>query len=225
MAGIEISNEILSLMILTALTVIGYMIAVNSRGVTRMSLSYLLATLLLAVNIFSIAQYVNGENNEVLQQEYQARLAKEKAEMEKKLATNAVDAEALREQELKSDEALKLLAVTNEALALAEELSTMNLLDYTLTYDQKVSRAAKIKRTVQSVKNKYTTMQPDLAFIKDSSIAAAFEKLAKSALYCKLYYSAEDSDQEVVRERVMRTNAKKAKEMFQTANTKIEGMK
>ncbi len=223
--GFEISNEILSLTILTALTVVGYMIAVNSRGVTRMAITYLLATLLLAVNVLAIVQFVNGRGAEALELEYKARLASEKAEMEAKLAQSGVDKEALREQELKSDEVLKVQAVVSNAQKLAEDLSSLNLLDYTLTYEQKLARASTLKRKAQKVKAKYEALKPSLVYVRDASISQSMDKLVKSALYCKLYYTAEDSDQEVVRERVMRTNAKNAKSLLQTINTNLERMK
>ncbi len=223
--GFEISNEILSLTILTAITLIGYMIAVNSRGVTRMAITYLLATLLLAVNVLAIVQYVNGRGAEAREIEYKARLASEKADMEAKLTQSGIDKDALREQELQSDEVLKVEAIITEALKIAEELSSLNLLDYTLTYEQKLARASTLKRKAQKAKAKYEALQPSLAYVREVTISQAMDKLMKSALYCKLYYTAEDSDQEVVRERVMRTNAKNAKSLLQTINTKLERMK
>ncbi len=225
MTGIEINSEILSLTILTALTVIGYMIAINARGVTRMSLTYLLATLLLAANVFAIVQYVNGRASEVREVMYQTRLASEKAEMKKKIVESSVNDELIREQELKSDEVLKVQPVIAEAQALAEELATANLQDYTLTFEQKNAHAASMRTKTQRVKAKYSSLEPELVYTKDSSIGKAMDKLVKSGLYCKLYYTAEDSDQEVVRERVMRTNAKSAKELFQSVNLKLESMK
>lgn len=225
MGTFELTNEILALAILTAITVVGYMIAINARGVTRMSLSYLLATVLLAVDVLAIVQYVNGRASVAMEQEYNNRLAREKAEMEKKLAENSVDKEVLREQELKNDEILKVQAVVSEASKLANSLAATNLLDYTLTYDQKVSRSARLKREAQQIKSKYKALEPKLVYVKNGSISQAMDKLAKSALYYKLYYSAEDSDQEVVREGVMRSNAKGAKDLLRTISSDLERMK
>ncbi len=223
--NIEMNSEILSLIVLTALTLIGYMIAVNSQGVKRMSISYLLATILLAVNVLAVVQYVNNEGAENREAQYKARLAQEKAEMNEKLTQSGIDKEALREQELKSDEVLKVETITSKALTVAENLSSLNLLDYTLTYEQKLARASKLKREAQQAKAQYSSLKPSLIYVKDNSIGTAMDKLVKSALYCKLYYTAEDSDQEAVRERVMRSNAKNAKSLLQTMNNKLERMK
>ena len=77
------SIEILLLGIACSMTLLAYMIAINAHGTTRLSLSYFLATLMLAGNVWGVIHYVNvGQNNHKMQEmkrlEAENRLAEEK---------------------------------------------------------------------------------------------------------------------------------------------------
>ena len=90
------SIEILLLGILVGITLLGYMIAINSHGPTRLSVSYLIATLILAGTVWAIVQHVNyGDSKK--QQEMYRRL-----ELEKKKAEELAqqESEPQRQQEL-----------------------------------------------------------------------------------------------------------------------------
>jgi len=221
----ELNTDILLMVILVGLTIIAYMIAINAQGTTRMSLSYLLATVILAGSALVIVQYVNGQTSQILEEEYLARLASEKEAMEQRLVESGAAREELQASELRNNEVLKVQGIVTEALEIAEILATMNMQDYTLTIDQKIAKAAALKRQVQALKTKFTTMEPSLVYVQNSSFPQAIEKLLKSSLYCKLYYTAEDSEQEGTREQVMRTNAVTAKRLLNQLNNQLENMK
>ncbi len=221
----ELNVEILLMVILVGITIIGYMIAINAQGTTRMSLSYLLATVLLAGTALVIVQFVNGQTSQILEEEYLTRLASEKEAMEQRLVESGTAREELQEIELRNDEVLEVQAIVLDAIEIAEVLATMNMQDYTLTIDQKISKAATIKRQVQALKTKYSTIESNLVYTQNNSFPQAIEKLVKSSLYCKLYYTAEDSEQEGTREQVMRTNAVAAKRLLNQFNNQLENMK
>ena len=223
--AIPMTQEILSLIILTALTVLGFMSAINAHGVTRISLSYLLATFLLAVNVFAIVQYANSEVSRSREAEYATRLEEERRAMQMQLQGNSVDQELLREREIISDEILKVETILNSAGQLAEQIASLNLLDYTLTYEQKQARSARFLRTAREYDANYKSLRQELVHVKIASIDEGFQSLLKAAQYSVLYYRAADSAQEAVREGVMRSSAQAATNSFRQSRQSLNRMK
>ena len=221
----EISTNLLLLTILSFITVIGYMIAINAQGATKISISFLMATLLLAGDIFFIVEYVNEQKTKNVELEYQKRLQKEKENLEKKVVQNSVSKEELQEKAAQNDEILKVQSILNKAKILSNKLSSLDLRNYQLDVDQRIAIAAKLKRDVVKLDSEYKALSNNLVYIKEPAINNAFAALSKSALYAKLYYQSEDGEQEDVRERVMRSKAKEAYNLFNSVNKKLEGMK
>ena len=75
------SIELLLLMLLGAVTLVAYMVALNSHGPKRLAVSYLIATAILIVSVWATVQYVNsGDNRKKMEEFRKLESEKQKAE-------------------------------------------------------------------------------------------------------------------------------------------------
>ena len=65
--------EVYLLCSFVGLTLLAYMVAINSHGPTRLSVSYLIATLMLAGTVWAIVQHVNTGLDERKMEEFKRR--------------------------------------------------------------------------------------------------------------------------------------------------------
>ncbi len=100
----------------------------------------------------------------------------------------------------------------------------MHLRNHSLSYEQLTAAAQRKKSRVASVKKEFLSLQSELKhFAKEGHLVnQALVNLTKSAQYCKLYYSAENSDQEVVRENIVRSKATEAVALLKKAKRSTE---
>jgi hypothetical protein len=223
----DLSTDITLLIILTSITVVGYLIAINSQGVARMSLSYLLATVLLAFNVFVVVQYANSSLNSKREVVYQGKIDAEKQKLENLVASQETKKAANKRADeiAKNEEAIKLIAFLEKSIKLSNDLRSVQLSNYALTYDQLVERANKRIREATALKRKFNALSSSLNYFsaESNNVRSGLAKLSKSAQYSKLYYSAEDGSQEEVREQVVRSNAAGAKTIFSQVKKSVGG--
>jgi hypothetical protein len=212
------SVEILLLGVLCGLTIIGYMIAINAHGPIRLSVSYLLATVLLAGSVIGIVQYVNsGLDQAKMATLHQMEMAKQKAENQFKSSE-----EALRQNK----EILSTAARINGFIASGSSFATMtanvNLLDLP-DRESLENRAAITKSKIADLKSTFDKNKPTEEQFSDciSSIDNGLMALSEAAQYYVLYYRSEDASQEQLRERIMRQKAKNAYDFFQKASMEL----
>ncbi len=220
-----IQGDTMNLTILSAISVVGIMIAINAQGKARMAITWLLATFLLIGNGIMVGSYLkerNGARDEAI---YSERLASEKDNIAKSLEVSQTGKANLQGEELKSSEYFALIELISAGEKLAETLAAKNLDDYTQSEEERISQAASLKRDTQELKARFSVLKPKLVFYRENSLAQAIDKLDKSALNCKMFYSSTDSDQESVREKVMRTSAIASKELFLKSKRAVEAMK
>ncbi len=80
------SVEILLLAVMGGITLLAYMVAINSHGPTRLSISYLIATVILAGTVWVTVQYVNNDQN-IRNSEEVKRLEQEKQKAEEQICS------------------------------------------------------------------------------------------------------------------------------------------
>jgi hypothetical protein len=213
------SVELLLLTILGGITLLAYMIAINSHGPTRLSISYLLATVLLAATVWAVVQHVNSGQDQM----YQAKLRQE-AQIREEAEKQKGEAEkALVESRGHATFAAKLNTYINQGTGLATTLINIDVRDMSMELDALVARANDARSkcvALQTEFGKVTTdddfFGPSMGLVKD-----AITTLAESAQYYTLYYRSDDSAQEELRERVMRQKAREAYEKFQKASAMV----
>jgi hypothetical protein len=216
------STEILLLAILGSLTVLAYMVAINSRGPTRLSISYLLATILLAGTVTSIVQYVNSDIDK-REMEKVKQLEFEKQQAEQRI--QAQD-QALRQNKEHSVFATKLTTYLTTGTGFATTMVNVDLRDMSVELDQLIARSNDMKKKVADFKADCEKVSPtDSGFTQIMQIIKdGITGLAEAAQYYSLYYRSEDSAQEELRERIMRQKARVSLEKFQQASALVASM-
>lgn len=217
------SIEILLLGIACSMTLLAYMIAINAHGTTRLSLSYFLATLMLAGNVWGVIHYVNiDQNNHKMQElkrlEAENRLAEEKILEQQRSLKN-------KEKEI------GMVALFNPVIAtgtgLASSMINANFQDETLEVDALIGRAIDCRKKVEKLKEEYKNIQFSDSFLPNArqEVDSALQFLGEAALSYRNYYNAEDTHQELMRERLVRKKAKLAYQKFKTASDLISALK
>jgi len=217
------SVELLLLAVLAGITLLAYLVAINSHGATRLSISYLIATVILAGTVWVTVQYVNNDQN-IKNREEVKRLEQEKQKAEEQMQSREQQYQsAMKENKDKLVLAAKLNAIVTGASALSVQLSSMDMHDQSLELDALTGRAADAKRKAEDLSAEFGKIAiSDNAFSECvSQIKDGLALLVESAQYAVLFYKAEDTAQEELRERIMRQKAKTAHDNFQKAGSII----
>jgi hypothetical protein len=215
--------EILLLIILGALTLIAYGIALNSHGPKRLAASYLLATVILIATVWVTVQYVNsGDNRRKMEEFRKLESEKQKAEQQMKSQEVAMQ-QALRENKERLGMAGKLNVLIARGTTLSAAMMNLNLSDLNQELDVLLGRAADTKKKIEELDADFDKMKMnDTLFTQTGAlIKEAIKQLTEAAQYYSLYYRAEDGAQEELRERIMRQKATEAHNLLQKASTLI----
>ncbi|MFH0918759.1 MAG: hypothetical protein V1913_00225 [Fibrobacterota bacterium] len=230
--------EMYVIVLLFAVAVVGFIAAINSHGVARSVLSYVLATLVLVSGVITLVSY-NSD-----------KVMKEVAKKEAVLAEKARQDELLRQQKAEED-ARAAAALAAQAAAggtqdagFTQQLSTLanKGLDITRAilavnvdaemadevYEAVVKRAAGYKAGAVGVKKQLESawasapQGQDIAAVRELLDKAARE-LSAGAVSFALYFKAEDENQENERYDAYQQNIKAAKADFNKALEKLSG--
>ncbi len=210
--------EILLLGLMCGLTIVGYMIAINAHGPIRLSVSYLLATVMLAGTVIAIVQYVNeGLDQAKLATLHQMELEKEKAEEQVKTSE-----EALRQNKVILSSAARLNGFISASTGLASSLSNVNLLDLP-DRESLENRAAITKSKIAELKASFDKSKPFDPQFADcvQNIDMGIASLIEASQYYVLYYRSDDAPQEQLRERILRQKAQNAYNLFQKSSAEL----
>jgi hypothetical protein len=218
--------EILLLMLLTAVTLLGYMVAINTHGAARLTVSYFLATIILAGTVWATVQYVNTDINAKKNEELKSlELEKQKAEDQMKSREQQYSA-AMRQSKEHMAAATRLNAMLQSANALATFMINTDLRDMSTDLDGLMARSVDTKKKCDQLSADFDkTKMTDTLFMESASIVKdGLKQLTEASQYYYLYFKAEDSAQEELRERIMRQKAKIAAETLQKAGSLITSL-
>ncbi len=211
--------EILLLANLGAMTLLAYMVAINSHGPTRLSFSYLIATLILAGTVYSVVQHVNSGLDKKQMAEFR------RLEMEKQLAEEQIrnQQEELKENKQMLVVASKLNETINTGTGLATSIMNADLRDFSVELDVLIGRAAVTRKKVLQLNKEFTSTGIEDNQFPESlkNIKEALEQLESASQYYSLYFRSEDAAQEEMREKVMRQRARHAYELLKKASSDI----
>jgi len=195
------------------------MIAINAHGPVRLSLSYLLATFLLAANVWAIVQHVNIGIDTIKTEELN-RLEAEKKQIEERVLSQD---ETLKANKDRMAFAAKLNAVITSGTAYSASLSNVNLQGGNAELETLQGRAVEAKKKIEALKGEFEQLSSTDNFFAEpiTLIKDGLQLLTEAAQYYNQYYYSDDADQETLRERVMRQKAANANEKFQKASVLI----
>jgi hypothetical protein len=212
--------EILLLINLGALTLIAYAIALNSHGTKRLTTSYLLATFILIATVWVTVQYVNSGDNRRKMEEFKKMESEQQKQMQ---SQEAAMQRALRENKERFTFAGKLNSLIARGTALSAAMMNLNLSNLNQDLDVLLGRAAATKKKIEELRDDFEKLNVnDTLFSRTEALfKEAITQLAEAAHYYNLYYRAEDSAQEELRERIMRQKATEAHSLLEKASTLI----
>jgi hypothetical protein len=213
------STDVMLLTIMCGMTLIAYMIAINAHGPVRLSLSYLLATFLLAANVWAIVQHVNIGLDTIKTEELR-KLEAEKRQIEERVLSQE---EALKANKDRMAFAAKLNAVITSGTGYGNAIRSADLQDRDAELETLLGRAIDVKKKVETLKAEFEQLSTTDNFFSEpfTLIKDGIQLLNEAAQYYQQYYYSDDADQEALRERVMRQKAANANEKFQKASVLI----
>jgi hypothetical protein len=220
------SVDIMLLTLLCGMTLIAYMIAINAHGPVRLSLSYLLATILLATNVWAIVQHVNIGIDSIKTEELK-KLEAEKKQVEERVVSQQealkANEEALKANKERMAFSSRLNVIITTGTTYATSLTNLDLQDRTAELETLLGRANATKKKIEEAKTEFEKLSTNDVFFTEpiTLIKDGIQLLIEAAQYYQQYYYSEDSDQETLRERVMRQKARNAVEKFQKAGVLI----
>ncbi|MBN1757860.1 MAG: hypothetical protein JW863_06055 [Chitinispirillaceae bacterium] len=213
------SVEVLLLALACGMTILAYMIAINAHGPTRLSLSYLMATIMLAGTVWGIVQYVNTDLDTRKKEEIR------RLESERKLAEARVQSqeEALRANKERMGQAARLNTIITTGTGLASAMINIDLQDRGADLESLMGKASAVKKKTDDLKNDFEKLSLTDPFFNEpvALLKTALQSLAEAAYYYRSFYYSEDSEQEDLRERVLRKKARIAYDTFQKASALI----
>ncbi|MBL8028065.1 MAG: hypothetical protein JNL74_16710 [Fibrobacteres bacterium] len=209
--------QVYCILIMFAVAASAFATAINSRGVVRMALSYVLATLILIFAVFTAVRYSQDSaiaqmEIERVKMEEQIKKAEEetRAEIAKKIADSIAAAAAVAEP-VKEAGAYSPLA--QEGISISNALLAVNVADESKDYDALVAEAKALQGRAAGLKRKFDGMPKD----EDPArvqIDKGIRFLNVSANTLTLYYRAENESEETERLNVYKQNANAAKSAF-----------
>ena len=213
------SIEVMLLGVLIGLTLLAYLIAINSHGTTRLSISYLIATVLLAGTVYAIVQHVNSGLSREQQQRF-SQLEQQKFDAE---ARAKFQEENLVKNKKMMDAATKINSVITQGIGYSTSLMNIELRDFSVELDVLMGRANAMRDKINQLSTAFAALKEECVLFPESVpiINDALNNLTESARYYGLYYKSEDSAQEDLRERTMRQKATLACDLLKKAGGQI----
>jgi len=194
------------------------MIAVNSHGPTRLSISYVLATVLLAVTVWAIVQFVSaGMDKKLVQLQ---KLDQEKKVVEAHLKSRKM---ALHENEKKIELAAKLNSIITTGSGYASAMINADLHDRSVDLEALMHRSYEMKKNSDQLAIQFENIKTDDTYFGKASaiVDEALQLLTEAAHTYRIYYHSEDYHEERQREQIIRQKSREAYDKFQEANTAI----
>lgn len=232
MGGLQLTPEIISILVLTSVTLLAFMIAINAKGISRISISFLMATVILVMDVFVIVAHINTPTEEDLAKNREKVLSDKmilakQLEEQKQMIAAKNERIKIEQEKSRNQEVIKISAQLNSLKGIASNLKSVQLHDYTLDYSQLTARAHAMSNKVKRAKADFASLSSELEHFESvvSEINEGITKLEKSVKYYKLYYKANDERQERVREGIIRSSAQEAEKSFNIVSKIVNSTK
>ncbi|HON11100.1 MAG TPA: hypothetical protein PLE24_09550 [Chitinispirillaceae bacterium] len=215
----QMTVEVLLLAVACGITLLAYMIAINAHGPTRLSLSYFIATVMLAGTVWGIVKYVNTDLDAKKMEEFK------RLEAEKRIAEERIQSqeEALRANKEKTNYITRINSIISMGTGYASSMVSADLQDRSIDLDALIRRAVEARKNTDQLKSDFEKVAASDSLFPGPTplIKEAMGLLSEAAYYYRSYYYSEDSEQENLREKILRQKARAAYDKFQQANALI----
>ncbi|MDR2728906.1 MAG: hypothetical protein LBB56_07215 [Chitinispirillales bacterium] len=213
------SVEILLMAVLAALTVIAYMIAINARGLWRLTLSFLFATCMLGGTVWVIVEHYSAASRSAMQKE-RRKFENEKLSAEERLQKKE---QALNKKERKNSASVTL-ALISQANNYASFLIKERLNDPDLSHGQLIARAVQTQQQIEKLQNEIKESVQVINQFPETAklIESAMTQLLEACRLYRQYYYSESSAAERTVEHLIRQNANSAQNALTRAASSVQ---
>ncbi len=191
--------------ILFAITISAFIIAINSKGSVRISLSFILATVLLIGSVYEVLNYTS----------------KTRLNQQMKQVTSNAEAKEQESEELqaKNYEAF-LKSIASRGKKSLNRIKNLDLADESIEMDVYFSRASSTKSKVRALLKELKTQKaPEDGFEQTrKTLEKALNKTMISAKYLNLYFRSNNEEEEETRASYFHSNANVASSLFRKVN-------
>lgn len=205
-------------MILFGITMLGFLVAVNSRGAVRMSISYVLATMMLVASVYQLVHYLGERKMEV-----QLEQAKEEARAQlEELKEEKMEEEQTAEQEEVAAAASKFHSIIDRGNRIVRSLKSTDVRDESVDIDTYFGIAGSAQRKAEALIREARNINApkEIQNARNKTING-LQRCATSAKYLNLYFKSEDEDEEQKREDVFVDNYKSAASLLYQAKNAL----
>lgn len=209
------SVEVLLIAMICAITLLAYTVAINAHGPLRLTFSYFIATMMLAGTVWLIIQHVNTKveikKNEVLMDKID--------EQSVAAAYSPGDLDTIKKERPSQERISKIVSITEKAGNYCNLMLNVELQDKNIAFEDLVNRASDTKKKIDNLIYQVGKIDSLLIQFPESGpmLKDGLRYLSEASVNYKSFYIAEDSAQELQREKQMRTKAKGALEKLYKA--------
>ncbi len=211
--------QVYSILIMFAVAASAFATAINSRGIVRVVISYVLASLILIFAVFTAVRY--SQDKEI------AKALKEREKMEEQIKKAETEARiALTKKIADSIAAISVAApvaeqpstsvlapVAAEGLALSNAVLGVNVNDESKDYDQLVVQARSLQARAAALKRKFDSIAKE-SDPNRPTVEKGIRFITVATNTLSLYYRSENETEESERLSVYKQNANAAKTAF-----------
>ncbi len=200
-----------------ALSIIGFLIAINSRGPVRAAFSYVLATALLVGSLFELVNYINEQKIRTLQVRQTPVVAPEPAP----------PPPAPKKEENNKDQeyAQAIRSTASRAKEITRSLSGLDLQDESVEIETYFAKAAAARNRASELSREFARRPaPEQGFggARDALTKGLAQTMA-AAKYLDLYFKSEDEFEEEKREQAFRASVRQANSFLDQADALVTG--
>jgi hypothetical protein len=164
-------------------------------------------------------QHVSSGQNKEQQEEFR-RLEREKREVEERIRSKELS--LIKSRKL-MEAAAKINSIINQGTGYASNMMNIEFKDFSVELDVLMGRANAMRNKITELVEEYAKLKKESELFPESAITInnALADLSEAAKYYNLYFKAEDTAQEELRERLLRQKSRKAYDLFKKASTQV----
>jgi len=215
MKGLDMSVEVLLMAVLIALTIVAYMIAINARGLWRLTSSFLFATCMLGGTVWVIVEHYNLESRAAMQ--------KERLKFENEIRAAEERLQSKEHALERTGGASTVLTIISQANSYASLLIVKKLHDSNLSHSQLIARAAQTQQQIERLQSEISESIQIINQFPEAArlIESAMTHLSEATRLYRQYYFSENSAAERTAERLLRQNARSAQDALVRAASSV----
>jgi len=199
------SIEVLLMAVLIALTIVAYMIAINARGLWRLTVSFLFATCMLGGTVWIIVEHYSSTSRSAMQKERR-------------------NFESEKQALVRTGSASTVLTLISQANGYASLLIRERLHNSDLSHSQLIANAVNTQQQVEMLQNEIKGSAQVINQFPEAAklIETAMTHLLEACRLYHQYYFSENTAAERNAERLLRQNARSAQDALVRAASSVQ---